>query len=116
MEHDGIISHLQISKLSVDESSKDVIPSCQLAIDWQGPHGLDVPVFKRRINLKGATDPKNYFTLHIRPSLPPLPTASTASATSAAGQWYSKTHTNAHTVPYGYRLGDDFIGAILMPI
>ena len=81
---------MQISKCSVDESSKNVeavIPPRRLAIDWKGPPGVEIPVFKRRVNLRGAKSPDNYFTLHIRPPPPsPSPTPSTDRTTSAAGQ------------------------------
>ena len=92
---------LQISKCSVDESSKNVeavIPSCRLAIDWKGPHKVEMPVFKRRVNLRGAKSPKDHFTLHIRPSPPsPSPTPSTNRTTSAASQWYTCNVIQMHT-------------------
>ena len=80
---------LQISKRSVDDISKNakaVIPSCRFALDWKGPSGIEKPVFKRRVNLKGATSPNNHFILHIRPSPPPSPQLSAATATTSAGQ------------------------------
>ena len=39
---------------------------CELAIDWKGERGTDLPVLKRRVNLVGAKAPKN-FTLRICP-------------------------------------------------
>ena len=50
----------------MDGSSKNVdavLPSCSLAVNWTGPRGVDSPVFLRRINLKGAKSPKNFFNL-----------------------------------------------------
>ena len=78
-KHGQTFHILQIYQNSVDESNKNVeaiIPSCQLAVNWNGARGVDVPVFMRRINLKGAKNPRNYFVLHIYPSPPPSPKAS----------------------------------------
>ena len=81
---------LQISKRSVDDVCRNtamaVIPPCRLALDWKGPPGIEKPVFKRRVNLKGATSPNNHFTLRIRPSPPPSPKPSAAIATASTGQ------------------------------
>ena len=96
---------LQISKHSVDEISnnaKAVIPSCRFALDWKGPSGMEKPVFKRRVNLKGATRPNNHFTLHIRPSPPPSPKPSAATATTSSGQWIEQ-YTHMHWVPVSVR-------------
>ena len=72
----------------MDDISKNataVIPLCRFALDWKGPSVMEKPVFKRRINLKGATSPNDHFTLHIHPSPPPSPQPSAATATTSAG-------------------------------
>ena len=60
----------QIYQESVDRSNVNVgmadIKTCELAVDWKGQLGTDLPVLRRRINLVGAKNPKN-FTLRICP-------------------------------------------------
>ena len=60
----------QICQQSIDRSNVNVgmadIPTCELAIDWKGQLGRDLPVLRRRVNLVGAKTPKN-FTLRICP-------------------------------------------------
>ena len=73
---------MQIRRKSVDESR--AIPTCQLAIDWKGQCGIELPVFKHRVNLLGAKAPNNFFILRICPPPSPLPIAVATSATSAA--------------------------------
>ena len=64
-------SLLQIDRQSVDRSNTNIgiagVQTCELAIDWKGQYGKDLPVLKRRVNLLGAKAPKNYFTLRICP-------------------------------------------------
>ena len=60
----------QIHQQSVDRSNVNVgmadIQTCELAVDWKGQLGTDLPVLRRRVNLVGAETPKN-FTLRICP-------------------------------------------------
>ena len=61
---------LQIHQKSVDRGNVNVgitdIQTCELAIDWKGQLGTDLPVLRRRVNLVGAKAPK-IFTLRICP-------------------------------------------------
>ena len=63
----------QIKKKDVNENIEDTcssfIPTCELAIDWEGQHRTDLPVLRRQINLIGAVDPENSFILRICPPL-----------------------------------------------
>ena len=60
----------QIYQESVDRSNVNVgmadIQTCELAIDWKGQLGTDLPVLRRLVNLVGAKTPKS-FTLRICP-------------------------------------------------
>ena len=56
-----------------------------MAVDWKGQSGMEIPVFKQQVNLKGTKDPEDFFMLHICPSPPSSPMASTTSAAGADG-------------------------------
>ena len=62
--------YLQIYQQSVDRSNVNVgmadIQTCELAVNWKGQLGLDLPVLRRVVNLVGAKAPKS-FTLCICP-------------------------------------------------
>ena len=67
-----IILLLQIDQQSVDRGNVNVgiadIQTCELAINWKGRRGTDLPVLRRRVNLVGAKAPKK-FTLLICPPI-----------------------------------------------